>query len=62
MTKNQALKIAIRCMERRMQKIAFDKNMHDTYKDDNPTSTSRSKEWHDIDEAKELLERELNGE
>lgn len=51
----KAIRVAIGCMERRKKKLAFDKNLHDKLEVNNPSAVDRSDEWHELNDAIQIL-------
>lgn len=62
MTRNQAIRIALKCMEERKKHLAFSKNLQEKLHANLPSSESAYEEHKKIIEAENILERELNGQ
>lgn len=56
----QAIKIAIRALEYKRQKIAFDANIHKNFGYISPCAMNAAKEYDEINQAIEILEEMKN--
>ena len=58
MKHSAAVKVAIDCMNRRKQRIAFDANLHKRLKADHPSAVRAAKEYDRIEKAIAVLSQQ----